>query len=62
MLIKRVPLCLGSVYCDGYLKTKKFNGENVRSGSVLAVKTHESMYEWTDKKKPSQMIGKVRYK
>lgn len=37
----------GSVYCDVNLRQAGFNGEEIRSGSVLVVKTHKSKYDWT---------------
>ena len=34
--------CTGSVYCDSDLRRHGFVGENITTGSVLVVKTHES--------------------
>ena len=34
-------ICTGSLYCDKSLRRGGFPGEGVRSGSVLAVKTHK---------------------
>ena len=44
--------CTGAVYCDVYLKEAGFNGEGLRSGSVLVVKTHKANITWTDLDKP----------
>ena len=38
----------GSVYCDVHLKEAGFNGEEIRSGSVLVVKTHKAKFTWTN--------------
>ena len=37
----------GAVYCDVSIKGFGFNGELVKSGSVLAVKTHKPFPLWT---------------
>lgn len=42
----------GSVYCDVNLKGAGFNGEAMRSGTVLVVKTHKAQVTWTDVNKP----------
>ena len=42
----------GAVYCDVHLKNAGFNGEAMRSGSVLLVKTHKANVSWTDMNKP----------
>ena len=45
-------MSVGSVYCDVSLRASGMNGESVRSGSVLVVKTHHRVkQEWTVKKK-----------
>ena len=44
--------CIGSVYCDLDLKKAGFNGEVIRSGSVLVVKTHRTNTAWTYVDKP----------
>lgn len=44
--------CSGAVYCDVYLKEAGFNGEGLRSGSVLVVKTHKANITWTDLDRP----------
>ena len=40
--------CAGSLYCDVQLKAAGFNGEEIRSGSVLVVKTHKTSFTWTE--------------
>ena len=37
----------GAIYCDVSIKGFGFNGEHVRSESVLAVKTHKPLPQWT---------------
>ena len=39
---------IGSVYCDVQLRIAGFNGEEVRSGSVLVVKTHKATFNWAN--------------
>lgn len=41
LLEKTTGICTGAVYCDISLKASGFVGENICSGSVLVVKTHE---------------------
>ena len=38
----------GSIYCDVQLREAGFNGEEIRSGSVLVVKSHKASYSWTN--------------
>ena len=45
-------VCTGAVYCDISLRGNGFTGENVRSGSVLAVKTHKTNPLWVGLKYP----------
>lgn len=40
------------MYCDVNLRKAGFNGEAMRSGTVLVVKTHKSVVTWTDLNKP----------
>ena len=40
-------LLSGAVYCDGSIRSSGFNGENVRSSSVLVVKEHLRLPRWT---------------
>jgi len=40
-------LCTGGVYCDTTLRANGFPGEEIRSGVVLAVKTHQTDPRWT---------------
>ena len=39
-------ICTGFVFCDISLRVQGFIGENIQSGSVLAVKTHGSVPLW----------------
>ena len=44
----------GSIYSDNALRAAGMNGECVRSGAVIAVKTHKSNpVSWTAEDKPS---------
>ena len=36
------------MYCDVKFRDSGFNGEEIRSGSVLVVKTHKASFNWTD--------------
>ena len=38
----------GAIYCDVSLRASGFNGEGVRSGAVIAVKTHRPVPLWTE--------------
>ena len=40
-------LCTGGVYCDITLRQNGFPGEGIRSGVVLAVKTHQTDPRWS---------------
>ncbi len=40
-------LCTGGVYCDIALRQNGFPGEELRSGVVLVVKTHQTDPRWT---------------
>ncbi len=40
-------LCTGGVYCDVALRQNGFPGEELRSGTVLVVKTHQTDPQWT---------------
>lgn len=40
-------LCTGGVYCDVTLRQNGFPGEGIRSGVVLAVKTHQTNPRWS---------------
>ena len=54
-----VVLCTGSVYCDNVLRVSGMNGESVRSGAVLVVKTHKPFpTAWTDEDKPRMSSDK----
>ena len=48
-----MAISVGSVYCDVQLRLAGFNGEEIRSGSVLAVKTHKSTFSWTNATLPT---------
>ena len=47
-------LCMptGSLYCDVSLKESGFHGEEIKSGSVLVVKTHKAEITWTNITQP----------
>ena len=47
----------GTIYCDVNLRRTMFNGEGVRTGSVLVVKTHRSRFSWTDTDKPQKLTA-----
>ena len=48
------PTHTGSIYSDNALRAGGMNGECVRSGAVIAVKTHKSIpVSWTAEDKPS---------
>lgn len=42
------PLFSGAVYCDVILREQGFNGEGIKSGAVLAVKTHVWWSGWNN--------------
>ena len=43
----------GSIYCDNSLRIGGMNGEGVRSGAVIGVKTHKSIpVTWTEEHVP----------
>ena len=47
LLQKVTGICTGAVYCDIALRQNGFPGENVRSGTVLVVKTHQADPRWS---------------
>ena len=48
---------LGSLYCDGALRTKGFTGEGVRGPSVIAIKSHTVNPLFTRMKKLPKRIS-----
>ena len=46
--ISTVSDAAGSIYCDVQLRKAGLNGEEIRSGSVLVVKSHKASYSWTN--------------
>lgn len=52
-------IIIGSVYCDGILRSSGFDGEGVQSSSVLVVKQHTPSPKWTDIKNVPQYDQKV---
>ncbi len=54
-----VHYTIGSVYCDGALRSSGFDGEGVQSASVLVVKQHTPVPKWTTVKNVPQFDVKV---
>ena len=50
LLEKATGICTGFVYCDFMMRARGFIGENVKSGSVLVVKTHTHRPQWYGEK------------
>lgn len=50
LLEKATGICTGFVYCDFMMRAQGFIGENVKSGSVLVVKTHTRAPQWYGEK------------
>ena len=46
LLEKATGICTGFVYCDIMMRARGFIGENIKSGSVLVVKTHTHGPRW----------------
>ncbi len=46
LLEKTTGICTGFLWCDYKMRQYGFLGENVRSGSVLVVKTHSTSPRW----------------
>ena len=46
LLEKATGICTGFLFCDYVMRMKGFIGENVKSGSVLVVKTHTHEPQW----------------
>lgn len=46
LLEKATGICTGFVYCDFMMRAHGFIGENIKSGSVLVVKTHTHWPQW----------------
>ena len=45
-------MCIeGSPYCDGDIRDGGYNGENVESASVVAIKSHSDIATWSTKLK-----------
>ncbi len=42
----------GAIYFDDNIRIAGFIGEGIRSGAVIAVKTHKSEANWTGVNKP----------
>lgn len=47
LLQRATGVCTGAIYCDEDLRRRGFPGENIRSGVVLVVKTHQTDPWWT---------------
>ena len=58
-------LCTGAIYCDRTLRKTGFPGESIRSGIVLAVKTHHDDPRWVgvhyDRSAPFSYFKKVEH-
>ena len=50
LLEKATGICTGFVYCDFMMRAHGFIGENIKSGSVLVVKTHTLRPQWYGEK------------
>ena len=65
LLRKVTGLCTGGIYCDVTLRPNGFPGECIRSGAVLAVKTHQADPRWTrvayDRSAPFTYFHKVEH-
>ncbi len=51
LLERASGICTGFIICDYMMRTKGFIGENIKSGSVLVVKTHSFQPPWARVKK-----------
>ena len=49
LLEKATGVCTGAPFCDISLRAYGFIGENIRSGKVLVVKTHDVKPKWKDR-------------
>ena len=46
LLERATGICTGAIYCDVFLREQGFNGEGIKSGAVLVVKTHTWRSGW----------------
>ena len=46
LLEKVTGICTGFIYCDSIMRAEGFIGDNVKSGSVLVIKTHTIGPQW----------------
>lgn len=61
MLEAASGVCTGSVMCDMSLRFAGFTGENINSGSVLVVKTHNSTPNWATDAPIKSDTGDTRF-
>ena len=61
LLEKATGICTGFLYCDFAMRREGFIGENIKSGSVLVVKTHTIAPKWYRSKQPQMAVNDPYY-
>ena len=61
LLEKATGICTGFVYCDFMMRAHGFIGENIKSGSVLVVKTHTHWPQWYGEKYNHPKLDEPHY-
>ena len=61
LLEKATGICTGFLYCDYAMRREGFIGENIKSGSVLVVKTHTITPKWYGIKQPYNNMADPYY-